>query len=75
MPASASVWQPPQPAEPVKTCLPIAACAAGPLVPGGALGGAVWERSQVRNFCGVTTWTVPRMVECPMPHSSAHTIG
>src|SRR5436309_5864039 len=53
----------------------MAACAAGPVVPGGGLGGAVWERSHARNFCGVTTWTVPRMVEWPMPHSSAHTIG
>ena len=55
----------------MKTCLPIASAAAAPVTPAGAFGGAVCLRFQATNCAGVTTWTVPRIVEWPVAVADA----
>src|ERR1700716_1944372 len=78
VPASASVWQAPQPPAPVNVCLPSAAGSAVVAPPPPV---EVWAPppfcafSQVENSAGVTTLTVERIVEWPRPQSSAHTTG
>src|SRR5207247_11429629 len=77
-PASASVWQALLPPGPVKTCFPAAVLvAAAPLglAPPPAAAGPLIFLSQALNWLWVTTLAKLRIVEWPMPHSSAHTTG
>jgi hypothetical protein len=73
-PAAASVWQPEQPAE-VKICSPLAASPPPPppVPPPPPPAASYWSLIQLWNSPAGTTRTNWRIVECPSPHSSAHT--
>src|SRR3954454_16347931 len=68
--ASASVWHAAQP-EDVKSALASGAAWAG----AAGLGPAESFCSHAAYARWLMTCAVPRIVECPSPHSSAHTIG
>jgi hypothetical protein len=74
VPASASVWQPPQPALVVKICLAsgFAVCPPPPAV---APPGWLCFLSHASKSARLTTCAVWRMTEWPRPHSSAQTTG
>src|SRR4051812_37033089 len=81
-PASASVWQPAQPlAASLKTALPSSGVPPPPPPPpppaaGVAVAAGLFRpASQASYFSLDSTTALARIVACPIPHSSAQTIG